>query len=310
VFVLAQISDPHLGPLPDIRWRDLASKRILGYVNWHRKRGSPLGSKALRTLVGDLLASPHDHVAVTGDLINLGLPDEIDAARQWLTELGDPRDVTVVPGNHDAYLPGSVRHFEKVWRAYMSGDDNPDGPVVFPFTRRRGPIAIVGVSTAIATAPLMATGRVGGAQTERLEAELVRLGREGLFRVVLIHHPPAIGSARWHRRLIGARHFRQALQTAGAELVLHGHNHRMSVDRIDGPETPIPVIGATAASLHPHGGKPGGSYLLFRIGKVRGGFTCDMLERGARAEDRPVETLSERRLIEASRQFSGTRTQA
>ncbi|TIO72439.1 MAG: metallophosphoesterase, partial [Mesorhizobium sp.] len=31
---LAHISDVHLGPLPDVTYRDLASKRVLGYVNW------------------------------------------------------------------------------------------------------------------------------------------------------------------------------------------------------------------------------------------------------------------------------------
>ncbi|MBN9022713.1 MAG: metallophosphoesterase, partial [Rhizobiales bacterium] len=107
MFTLAHISDPHLGPLPPVRWRDLASKRAFGYMNWQRGRSSALGPESLQRLVADLHAHRPDHVAVTGDLINLGLSAEIDAAHTWLADLGDPSSVSVIPGNHDAYLPGA-----------------------------------------------------------------------------------------------------------------------------------------------------------------------------------------------------------
>ena len=38
MFVLAHLSDPHLGPVPLPRFRELTGKRALGYVNWHRRR--------------------------------------------------------------------------------------------------------------------------------------------------------------------------------------------------------------------------------------------------------------------------------
>ena len=38
VFTLAHVSDIHLSPLPKVRRRQLLSKRLLGYVNWHRGR--------------------------------------------------------------------------------------------------------------------------------------------------------------------------------------------------------------------------------------------------------------------------------
>ena len=41
---------------------------------------------------------------------------EIDAARIWLEALGTPHDVSVVPGNHDAYVPGAL---DKVLGAWM-----------------------------------------------------------------------------------------------------------------------------------------------------------------------------------------------
>ncbi|RVC83466.1 metallophosphoesterase, partial [Mesorhizobium sp. M4A.F.Ca.ET.022.05.2.1] len=38
MFRLAHISDVHLGPLPGVTYRELASKRVVGYVNWQRNR--------------------------------------------------------------------------------------------------------------------------------------------------------------------------------------------------------------------------------------------------------------------------------
>lgn len=108
MFRLAHISDPHLGPLPAVRWRDLASKRAFGYMNWQRGRSAALGPESLQRLVVDLHAAEPGHIAVTGDLINIGLSAEIDAAHLWLADLGDPKEVSVIPGNHDAYLPGAI----------------------------------------------------------------------------------------------------------------------------------------------------------------------------------------------------------
>ena len=38
MFRLAHLSDIHLGPLPEVSYRELASKRITGYINWQRNR--------------------------------------------------------------------------------------------------------------------------------------------------------------------------------------------------------------------------------------------------------------------------------
>ena len=294
MFTLAHISDPHLGPLPDVRWRELASKRLIGYANWQRKRGGVMIGETIRRVTADLREARPDHIAVTGDLINIGLPGEIAGARLWLDALGTPHDVTLVPGNHDAYVPGASARIHEAWAPYMSGDETP-GIVRFPFVRRRGPVAIVGVSSAIATAPFMATGRIHEPQADALAGLLAGLGREGLFRVVMIHHPPLGRIRDWHRRLIGARLFRAAVASGGAELVLHGHNHVNSVAAIPGPAGPVPVAGVNSASQRPHGDEPGGGWLLFRIGREGNAFTCDMTVRAVAHGD-TVETIGERRL--------------
>ena len=115
--------------------------------------------------IHDLKASAADHIAVTGDLVNLSLPDEYNRARGWLQTLGSPRDVTLVPGNHDIYVRSVQQAPAKYWADYMRGDDGLDR---FPFLRRRGNVALIGLSTALPTAPLLATGRLGKRQLARL----------------------------------------------------------------------------------------------------------------------------------------------
>jgi 3',5'-cyclic AMP phosphodiesterase CpdA len=303
MFTLAHLTDPHLGPLPEMHRRDLASKRLFGYVNWQRNRSHSFDDAVVAALVDDIRAHEPDHVVVTGDLVNLALREEFIAAYDWLTRLGPPECVTVVPGNHDAYVPGATQQYIEIWRDFMTGDD--DGEFArFPFVRRRGPVAIVGLSSAVATAPLMATGRIGAAQATALGEHLSALAKEGRFRVVLIHHPPVAGAAAWTKRLIGAGLFRAEIAQYGAELVLHGHNHRTNVARLAGNGVDVPVVGAAAASIAPRPGRPGGSYNLFRIGDADDTFTCTMTERGVgRVGDR-VETLSEQVLIKAGRNAS------
>jgi 3',5'-cyclic AMP phosphodiesterase CpdA len=291
---LAHLSDPHLGPLPPVAAQDLMSKRILGYINWKRNRDRTHDTDVLDALLADIRLAEPDHIAVTGDLANLGLPAEFDNAADWLRTLGAPRDVTVVPGNHDAYVKTSVAHFKGACRDFMTGD-GPHGPI-FPFVRRRGPLALIGVSTAVASPPLMATGRVGEAQAESLVEALATAGREGLFRVVLLHHSPLPQRSHWDRRLTDATRVRAAIARAGAELVLHGHNHRTSVAVFNGKDgNAIPVVGAAAASAKPGMRRLGGSYNLFAIDRLKGKWRVTMTERRINATGE-VETVQTRGL--------------
>ena len=109
MFVLAHLSDPHLAPLPPPRLGELASKRLLGYLNWVRKRRAIHRRDVLAAIVADLHAAKPDHIAVTGDLVNIALPAEIANAAHWLEALGPPAQVSLVPGNHDAYVRRGAR---------------------------------------------------------------------------------------------------------------------------------------------------------------------------------------------------------
>lgn len=292
--IIAHISDVHLGPLPPAGLRELANKRAFGYLNWHRNRTRFFDVAVLDALTEDLRTARPDHVAVTGDLVNLGLDAEYDAALAWLKTLGSPHDVTVVPGNHDAYVAGAIERYREAWLPYACGDQ-PGATMAFPFVRRRGPLAIIGVSTAVATAPLMATGRIEEDQAQELGQLLAATGREGLCRVVLIHHPPTRRSTKFFRRLIGADLVRHAIGRFGAELILHGHNHHTSVAWLDGPQgRRVPVVGAAAPAIAPNAKHPGGAYNLLKIEGEPGAYAIGMVERGFR--NGAIESVTKRRL--------------
>jgi 3',5'-cyclic AMP phosphodiesterase CpdA len=283
MFVLAHLSDPHLGPLPKPRLSELASKRGLGFLNWHRKRRRLHHGEVLAALIQDLKSFAPDHVAVTGDLVNLALEAEFAPARAWLDTLGGPADVSVVPGNHDAYVPAAMRHSPQHWGDYMSGDatDSPPRPEAsFPYVRRRGPVVLIGLSSALPTAPLLATGQVGTDQLMRFSHALAHLGREKLFRIVMIHHPPAGDFRNRFRRLIDAEAFRRVIAEHGAELVIHGHEHMNSLAWIDGPGNRIPAIGVPSASSPPGRSQEPAGYNLYRIDGAPKAWRCEMISRG------------------------------
>jgi 3',5'-cyclic AMP phosphodiesterase CpdA len=279
MFVLAHSSDLHMALTP--RLSELAGKRGLGFINWQRGRKYIHRRETLEIITRDVKAAAADHIAVTGDLVNLSLPVEYAAARAWLDNLGPPHDVTVIPGNHDAYVLQALGGPEKFWGDYMRGDDGGE-PGTFPFVRRRGPVALIALSSALPTGPFMATGELGDAQLARL-AEALEQTR-GLFRVVLIHHPPESPPKRYLRRLTDGAEFRQVLAVHGADLVLHGHDHRRALTWLDGPDKKIPAVGVTSASArvaHRHENAAG--YHLFRIEADGNAWRCDMIarERGA-----------------------------
>lgn len=278
MLILAHLSDVHLPPLPSINPLELISKRGLGFLNWLRKRHRIHRREVLDALVADLKAQRYDHIAFTGDLVNLSLSSEFPRSRQWLETLGTPDNVSFVPGNHDTYVRVVLGKPEQYWGDYMRGDAGES----FPFVRKRGHVAIIGLSTSLPTLPLAATGRLHSGQLEKLGPILDALGKEGLFRVIMIHHPP-VQDAHHFRRLVDAAELRDVLRKHGAELVLHGHHHEQSLVWLTGPRFSIPCVGVPSASNTPdHGDHPAG-YNLYEIDGEPGEWHCTLVARSMSA---------------------------
>jgi 3',5'-cyclic AMP phosphodiesterase CpdA len=280
-FVLAHLSDPHLGPLPKPRLHELAGKRATGFLHWRHKRSLVHRNDVLARIVDDLKAQAPDHIAVTGDLLNLSLKAEYAPARAWLEALGAPRDVSLVPGNHDAYVRGAADQPQLHWGDYMRGD-GAAGTQGFPFVRRRGPLVLIGLSSAVPTAPFLATGRLGAEQLRQLAPLLDRARDEGLFRVVMIHHPPA--SKSHFKRLTDGTGFRDLLARHGAELVIHGHDHAHSLVWLDSKHGRVPAVGVPSASEAAPGKHDPAGYNLYKIDGQPGGWRCELVTRGLTPE--------------------------
>lgn len=287
MFILAHLSDPHLAPLPHADWRELLGKRLTGYVNWHRRRKFIHDPATLAAIVADMKAQAPDHVAVTGDIANIALPEEFTRGRDWMESLGRASDVTFVPGNHDIYVREAGLFAARQWAAQMTDDDGSTAK--FPFLRRRGPVAIIGLNTGVATAPLLATGWLGAKQLAEFAAILNTLRNENLFRVVLIHHPPVSPRPRRYR-LLDAPILLRVLAAHGAELILHGHDHLPMTSWLNGPNgTRVPAVGVPCASAKPGTSKADAGYNLYRIEGSRGAWRCEMIARGVTPEGAVVE---------------------
>jgi 3',5'-cyclic AMP phosphodiesterase CpdA len=258
VFRLAHVTDPHFrghGGIAGVGLGDLRGKRAVGAINLVVNRTRKHKMELLEDLLKDLRAQPFDHLALTGDLSNISIDAEWRSALKWLEALGAAAEaVTVIPGNHDAYVEDVVtsRVFERLFAAYQTADVARAGKgegETYPFVRVRGEVALVGVTSCVATGDLGAWGEVGAAQLARLEAALVDPALKGKTRVVLIHHPPVMIKEGEHRNLKDRAALVAVLERAGAELVLHGHDHADERATLDGPGgTRIPVVGAGSAS--------------------------------------------------------------
>ena len=276
-FVLAHLSDPHFGPGFALPWQNLMNKRLLGAINWRTRRARLHADRAYECLAADLLVHRPDHIAVTGDVVNLGSSPEFSAVRPRLEALGSADRVSLVPGNHDLYVQGSTLAMRAELGAFLRGDE--PSIETFPSLRRRGIIAIIGVNSALPTGPLMATGRVDAPQMARLDALLEALGRAGAFRIVLIHHPPYRGGARLARRLTNAQAFEHLIARHGAELILHGHNHRFSRHELATPNGICPVIGVGSASAMPGTAEHCAEYHLIRLDPAAAGARIQLERR-------------------------------
>jgi 3',5'-cyclic AMP phosphodiesterase CpdA len=251
MFRLAQVSDPHFQGLEGLRLRDLLNKRMLGALNLLLRRRRKHNMALLDAMLADLHTRSFDHLALTGDLCNIALNSEWAAALRWVEALQLPADrVTIIPGNHDAYVPQVFDDgvFERTFAAYQTGELRTNGSP-YPFVRLRGEVALVCASSAVPTGDFGAWGRVGDAQLSKLEELLMAPEVTARTRVLLIHHPPLVNRAGEDRNLRDRSGLQALLARTGADLVLHGHDHRDFFKELPGPKgSRIPVVGAGSAS--------------------------------------------------------------
>jgi len=298
-FLLAHLSDVHLGPLPQPRPVDLIGKRLTGYLNWKRARAHIHDMDVLARLVDDLKGQSPDHIAMTGDILNIALPEEFISGRAWIEGLGSGEMVSFVPGNHDAYVQSAMDDLAKTFAPWTQGerlDGERTSTDAFPYMRVKDDVALIGVTSGVPTAPFIASGTLGRKQIVACEAMLKDAEARGLARVVMLHHPPHRTGAPLGRALSDAHQFEMMIERVGAELVIHGHNHKLSVAHIKGPQvngqnTEVPVVGVASGSAAAGTPDHRAGYNLYEISKDAGRFTVTARSRGLLPDSRDIGDL-------------------
>ena len=202
-----------------------------------------------------------------------------------------------MPGNHDAYVHVPWETSLGLWQAYMASDEAGAAHVAhssrFPYVRLRGRIALIGVSTGVPMPPLIAGGRLGQAQLDALSAILTSLGEAGYYRVIMIHHPPLPGQNTKRKALTDARKLQKVLEIHGAELLIHGHNHRDMETTLKTASGTAHVIGVPSASAVDSAHRPSAQYNIYRVETYDGAHRCHMTVRGYNEADSGFMTLRE-----------------
>ena len=272
-FRLAHISDLHVLSPEGVHWREmLFNKRVTGWANTRLRRGRVFRRRHLETVLN--AASGADHVVITGDITNLALDGEYREAVRLLDRRAGRAEATVIPGNHDLYLPSirRERRFQHYLEPFVRSDLPRLGVEVaagaYPFVKLRGPAAIIGLSSAVPRPPFIAAGYLGHEQIAALRAVLADPEVARRFPVILVHHPPVDSRPRLLQLrdgLTDAACLREVLATLPRGLVLFGHLH----ERVRCRFASLDVVGASGAALeHPRDSIRAG-YNLYELGDGR-----------------------------------------
>ncbi len=270
-FTLAHFSDVHLGPLGLAdAFAHFKLKRLVGSLSWslnRRKLHRPEVADAIRA---SMTAAKPDHIACTGDLVNIAAGHEFPRAARWLEALGNTSTVSLVPGNHECYV--DVPHAESLAHLAPWMKDAPP----FPYVHLRRNIALIGLNSGSPQRLHRAAGELGEHQRRNLGHHLERLGQQGFCRIVMIHHPPLPDLAKPRKALVDAAALTEVLKRHGCELVLHGHNHHFMHNKLNTAAGTAHVIGAPSASMRPIAGHEAAGWNEFRIRRVTGAWQIEL----------------------------------
>lgn len=225
---LIHLTDPHMSSLDAERFSKLRGKRWSGYLSWRKNRRKQFLPAVLNRMTAAIKAECADQILLTGDLIQIGLENEITQATGWLGQLGPAEQIMLVPGNHDIYARDSADVVYRQWSRYLFNDEQANHVGTadsFPVLRKLGRLSLIGLSTACVTPVFMANGVAGKAQLDKLDELLRQATKEGQLVCLLIHHPPLPDMTSRRKGLDDAEALQAVLARHPPLLIFHGHLH-------------------------------------------------------------------------------------
>ncbi len=255
---VAHFSDLHLLSLDGARVLDFANKRWIGGLNLLTNRSRHYHAAIFEQMVDDINQQDIDHIICTGDITNLAFLQEFEFAQSLFSKFRlAAKDITVVPGNHDCYIAEGSQHFDRIFGDYITTD--PDfsweDDDKWPIVKVRGNTVIIGLSTSRTTPWFTAYGVLGTKQCQRLESVLARPQMQNRSRIIALHHPPAGPPSQSKiRGLHDRKLLSDTIKKFGADLVIHGHEHRNLLAFLPGPNGQVPVRGIQSGTYE--AGKP------------------------------------------------------
>ncbi len=194
-------------------------------------------------------------VIASGDLTHRGRRDQHERVAGFLRRLG--RTVLAVPGNHDIPYTFPAR-FTTPWREFEREWETTEPVFAGPHAH------VVGINS---VRPWR--HQSGGVNAEQLERATKRLreGEPGALRVVVLHHQMIGAPWRTRKKPVARRnHVLARLVECGAELIVGGHIHQVSVSERR-EFAVLPDDGSAAVvSIAPGLGQPRPN----RLGEARG----------------------------------------
>jgi len=233
---LIHLTDPHLSSLAGQSFRALRGKRRSGYLSWTYKRQWIYRRETVELLTAAIRAEAADQLILSGDLIQIGLEQEIREVSSWLAELAPSHQIFFVPGNHDVYARDSWTALRHHWNFVLPTAANgvPDSSTsAYPFTRDLGLVRLIGVSSACVTPIFSARGSLGKDQFRRLAGVLQQTRESGRLPCLAIHHPPLPHMSPWRKALKEVRALQALISAQQPALVWCGHQHR-NMELIEG----------------------------------------------------------------------------
>jgi 3',5'-cyclic AMP phosphodiesterase CpdA len=164
-----------------------------------------------------------DLVVISGDFTQRARTDQFELACAFLDRLRDHgHEVLGVPGNHDVPLYDVLRRFLTPLARYRRFIDDS----LCPFVELPG-VSVLGINTARSLT--FKDGRINHDQVAFIRETFARTPKDSV-RVLITHHPLfALTVGEQVERAVGRQELAlDAIEEAGVDVLLAGHNHHAS----------------------------------------------------------------------------------